>query len=599
MKSKYFTRKVIKHRKKEEQLSKTRKNIYGGGQMDYWQSDTQLNDTVRRNITKGVDRRVESVKHAVTNPLTTIANGGIGLANAGYSAVGAVGKGANAVGHAGSSVLSAVGKGANAVGNAGSSVFGAVGKGATSLARGVGSIASGVGSIASQGLNQLAKKGNNMEPRQRQQSFPMMMGGPSSGQIRVQDKPTTGDIITLLKTVFHESWFQDQFLDILSKNIKTQYFNKILEVTLFNIFNNILDNITKNDNIIVAISILKNNIKYFEELIKQAITEDRKFEDNYRVYPSNDNVLRTFTLSSTEYSRAITNNFRNLLLPESSTLSAQAQNNEQSVEFESIRAKYLVDLEKEKTKLEEEEANNKKKKITDREASYKRMIEENIQAQATIINENDIKTIMDFFNNVEESTNTEYGDANEGAIIINGERYNEMIIRTICDCIKDMLEKEDSTKEIIRIVLNRFDYMLKEFIDIMQNNGIIKIILLRIFDNHPFIFVAFHKGIETAINKKIESISKTRALNEAFIVRGDIQGDYAFFKLVISSIIDELTGKLQLFIPSEENPDDSSNTLTGGNNQTTRKKQLKHHKITHHKTIKKSQKGGRSCGWFW
>jgi hypothetical protein len=235
------------------------------------------------------------------------------------------------------------------------------------------------------------------------------------------------------------------------------------------------------------------------------------------------------------------------------------------------------------------------------------MIEQNIQAKVSPdLDNKTIKSIMAFFNNVEGSIqNDDNLITNEGAIIINGEQYNEMIIRTICDCIKDMLEKEESTKQMVSIILNRFDYMLKEFIDIMQNNGILKIILLRIIDKFPFIFVAIQIGIENAINKRIELVSKTKAIGEAYITETDISGDYAFFKSIISSIIDELTDKLELISPSDENPNDSSDTLTGGNTRQhlkiynpnkTSYKYPPTYKTPNKKTIKKSKKGG---GWFW
>ena len=410
-------------------------------------------------------------------------------------------------------------------------------------------------------------------------------------EFTIENKPTSKDIISLLKVVFHESWFQDQFLDILSKNLKTQYFNKILEVTLFNIFNNILDNINKNDNIIITISLLKNNTKYFEELIKLSI-DNPDFYDNERIYQSNDNVFRVNSKTSENYSRVMTKNFRNLLLPENNVKTAEEKNDEQSIEFKNIRAKYLLELEKEKIKLDEEEKQYKEQKKKDRKESYNKMISQNIQAQvATPLDENSIKQIMAFFNNIEGSIDST--DNNVDGAIINGEQFNEMIIRTIADCIKDMLQEKDSTKELIRIILNRFDYMLKEFIDIMQNNGIVKMILLRIFDKYPFIFVAFQNGIENAINKKIESISKKMAIGEAFITKEDIQNDYAFFKSVISSVIDVLTNKLELFIPGEENPND---TLTGGNKISQTKKKIQQYLIKHKKSNKTQKK---TVGWFW
>jgi hypothetical protein len=414
----------------------------------------------------------------------------------------------------------------------------------------------------------------------------------NTGSLIVEDKPTKKDIITLLKVIFRESWFQDQFLDILSKNIKTQYFNKILEVTLFNIFNNILDNVNKNDNIIITISLLKNNQKYFEELIKKTVNNSSEFSDTDRIFPSDDNVFRVTSKISTDFSRVMTKNFRQLLLPETNNPpSADKVSDEKSIEFENIRAKYLLDMEKEKKVLEEQDKEYKEKKNKDREEAYNKMISQNIQAKISgDIGEENISKIMAFFNNIEGSTKND----DESAVVVDGERYNEMIIRTICDSIKEMMEKTDSTKEIVRIILNRFDYMLKEFIDIMQNNGILKMILIRIIDNYPFIFSSFQIGIENAINKKIDSLRKTQAVGETFIMKADIQNDYAFFKSIISCIIDELTRQLEIYIPSSENEEDPNTTLTAGgtSTKTRKKKNMRSRRIS-----KPSKKGG--VGWFW
>lgn len=425
-------------------------------------------------------------------------------------------------------------------------------------------------------------------------------------QLNIEDKPTSKDIISLLKIMFHESWFQDQFLDILSKNLKTQYFNKIVETNIFNIFNNIFDNINKNDNIIITISILKNNMNYFEELLKQSIMNDNNFYDNTKTYPSDDNIFRIYSTTSNQYSINITKNFRNLLLPETNNPTAEEKNDEISTIFENNRAKYLLDLEIEKQKLEEEDKEYKIKKNKDRENGYNKMINQNIQARLnTDLDDNSIKSIMNFFNNTEDSIKNDDTPDNDGAIIINGEKYNEMIIYTICDCIKDMLTTNESTKEIINIILKRFDYMLKEFIDIMQNNGIIKTILIRIFDKQPEIFKAFEKGVENAINKKIEIISKTQAIGNAYIIKRDIEGDYAFFKEIINSVINELTNNnLEIFIPSGENPNDKGDTLNGGQtilkkNKSTispTKKKIQQYLINERKTIKKTKNSG---GWFW
>lgn len=485
----------------------------------------------------------------------------------------------------------------------------------TRLSNGLSALSNNISSIPlSNNTSSLSLSNNNNTKPTTESQLPILSTKPSLSiepqllpssieqQYKVIDKPSSKDIISLLKVIFHESWFQDQFLDILSKNIKTQYFNKILEVTLFNIFNNILDNINKNDNIILTISILKNNTKYFEELLKESITNNKDFYENEKIYPSNDNVLRISTNTSLEYSRSIIKNFRILLLPDTKTPLATQISDEKKIEFENIRAKYLLDLEKEKIKLEEEEKEYKEKKNKDREKKYEEMINQNIQSKInTEIDENSINKIMKFFNNIENSIN----DNNDNSAIINGERYNEMIIRTICDCIKDMLEKEDSTKEIIRIILNRFDYMLKEFIDIMQNNGIIKLILLRIFDNYPFIFISFQQGTENALNKKIEYISNKKAITDTYIVKNDIMNDYAFFNSIINNVIDNLTKQLEIFIPSEENP----NNIEGGGNKkinnynhintpvTKKKIEL----LIKKKTLKKKHKLCKKppCGWFW
>jgi hypothetical protein len=427
---------------------------------------------------------------------------------------------------------------------------------------------------------------------------------PQQTSLYVEDKPAQKDIIVLLKTIFRESWFQDQFLDILSRNLKTQYFNKILEVTLFNIFENILQNVNKNDNIIITISLFKNNINYFEKLFKQAIINGTNFADNERIFPSNDNVFRITSKISTQFSIHITSKFRELLLTNTDDKAAAPTDN---TDFENIRGKYLLDLEKEKAAMDQEEKEYKAKKQKDRDEAYAKMISQNIQAKINVeLTEEDVEKIMAFFNNMEGSIKD---SADNTAIVITGERYNEMIIRSVCDGIKDMLEKEDSTKQIVRIVLSRFDYMLKEFIDIMQNNGILKMILLRIIDKYPFIFSAIQVGIENAINKKIEAVSKSKALGEAFITKSDIEGDYAFLKTVISSIIDNLTSNLELYIPSDENPSDTA--LVGGALPTPKPKPTQKKSDTRKKiegylkqkcnlsnTTKKNKKGG-TCGWLW
>jgi predicted Mrr-cat superfamily restriction endonuclease len=266
-------------------------------------------------------------------------------------------------------------------------------------------------------------------------------------------------------------------------------------------------------------------------MFKRAIIDGNEFADNERIFPSNDNVFRVTSKITKQYSIYIATKFRNSLLPTNDNVNTTTTE-EQNVDFENIRAKYLLDLEKEKATLKEEEKEYKAKKQKDREDTYNKMIDQNIQAKTNNdLNEADIEKIMSFFNNIEGSLK---GDNDDTAIIITGERYNEMIIQTVCDAIKHMLENPDSSKQIISIILNRFDYMLKEFIDIMQNNGILKMILLSIIDRYPFIFSAIQVGVETALNNKIESVSKSKALGEGFITKEDIQGDYALVRLLIN-----------------------------------------------------------------
>jgi hypothetical protein len=399
----------------------------------------------------------------------------------------------------------------------------------------------------------------------------------------------------LLNIIFHESWFQDQFLDILSKNIKTQYFSNVLEVKIFEIFNSILENINRNDNVIITISIFKNNSNYFEELFKDLFDNLNMGGD---IYKSNNNNYVAISNTSLTISHEISRVFMESLSNENIILNAEKKNEESLNEFKNIRASYLIDIENEKKILDEKEKEYTEKKNKDREENYNRMISQNIQSKISSELDNDsIKNIMHFFNNIDTSID-DNSDNNEGSIIINGEQYNQMIINTICNCIKEMLEKPDSTKQILEIILKRFDFILKEVINVLQNNGLIKNILLRILKKNDFIFLLIRDGIQDAINKKIELTSKIKAIKNEHVTKDDFKNDYVFFKSIVDFIIIRLTANLELIRPSKENNNDTSDLLVGGNNKLNilNKRNTLHkekNKLKNKKTLKKSK------GWFW
>jgi hypothetical protein len=106
-----------------------------------------------------------------------------------------------------------------------------------------------------------------------------------------------------------------------------------------------------------------NNINYFEELFKQAIINGTNFADNERIFPSNDNVFRITSKISTQFSIHITSKFRELLLANTDDKAAAPTDN---TNFENIRGKYLLDLEKEKAAMDQEEKEYKAKKQTDK-----------------------------------------------------------------------------------------------------------------------------------------------------------------------------------------------------------------------------------------
>lgn len=437
--------------------------------------------------------------------------------------------------------------------------------GLSGLASGASGFASGLSGLVGESIAD-SKKGRVIDTSDKEDNSVIgAMNAMDVGKAVKNSTTRNEEIVDTIKQVLHESWFQDQLMDNLSRNLKTQYFNKVVELNIFTIFNNIIDNITKNDNIVMAISLLKNNIPYFQELFRLSINPTPELaklaniDDESRLFISDDNVLHLFNNTSSQFSKIVASNFNKIINPELFHKEVQQINDKDGTNnFQHIRANYLLNLAEETEQMKKEEEQFKEKKEQAREERFKRMVEQNIDAKVSSnITEADKTDFINYFNNMETD--------NENAIIIDGKRYNEIIVNIIGDAIKSMLDQSENKKELVKIILKRFDYMLKEYIDVLQTNGIIKILLFRIFEKHPFIFTTFNKGIEDAFNKKIAELSSSKQTSEAYITKGQLDNDFSFFTSIIDSITKALTETLTTNNPTKPEDDDDVNfTFEGG-----------------------------------
>jgi len=415
---------------------------------------------------------------------------------------------------------------------------------------------------------------------------------------------TMDDVKTSLNTLMHESWFQDQFMDSLLRNIRTQEFNRNLETNLFSIFNDLLSNIKKNESVIVSISIFKNNFKFFEEMLYLSMYPDaqsptlEKLEEDTQLYTNNENVFRTSDNIKT-FCRKITINFLRLIKPSFMDKELEKTADKATEQSELAKASYLLDLQKEKEKVDAEQATANAEKKNARKATFDKMVMDNVIADSRKpITDEEKAELIKFFVNMDMGK--------EGAIIRDGEKYNETIVNSITESIKTTLETDENRKELTKVILTRFDFMLKNCIDVMQNNGILKLILSNLFEKYPFLFVTINRGIEMAFNKKIKEIAVNKEVGQSYSTLGNMKSLQGFQKMILETVIEELTKDLEINIPAQSNPAVEGATgddgYWGGSRKTHRSKTHKSIKDiirrkmeeTHH-TRKKKTRGG----WLW